>query len=192
MMNHVTRRNTQLWFAVALCTALASPALGEEPAADRGIALADGRFQLTAPEEWKREEPRSRIIEHEFSAPASEGDEQAGRMTIMAAGGSVEANIERWYAQFKQPDGGKTADSAKTEKKEIAGVEVHLVDIAGTFTDRPNPMTAGVERENYRMLAAILVGDKIGQYFVKFYGPEKTIEEQQKAFVEMIEGLEAK
>ncbi len=191
-MIRISRRQSLCWSAIAFCAAIAAPAIGDEPAADHGIALAEGRFVLTAPEDWKREEPRSRIIEHEFSAPAAEADEQPGRMTIMAAGGSVTANIERWYAQFKQPDGGQTADTAKTEKKEIAGIEVHLVDIAGTFTDRPNPMAAGVERENYRMLAAILVGDKIGQYFVKFYGPAKTIEEQQKAFVEMIEGLEAK
>ncbi len=191
-MFHITRLQPLCWSAIALCAAIAAPALGDEPAADHGIALAEGRLVLTAPEDWKREEPRSRIIEHEFSVPTAEDDEQPGRMTIMAAGGSVTANIERWYAQFKQPDGGTTADTAKTEKKEIAGIEVHLVDIAGTFTDRPNPMAAGVERENYRMLAAILVGDKIGQYFVKFYGPAKTVEEQQKAFVEMIEGLEAK
>jgi hypothetical protein len=165
--------------------------LAEEAEANRAIDLAEGKFTLTAPEDWKREEPRSRIIEHEFSVPASEGDEQPGRMTIMAAGGSIDANIERWYAQFKQPAGG-AVEAAKPETLKVGDVEVHLVDIAGTFMDRPNPMAAGVERENYRMLAAILVGDKIGQYFVKFYGPAKTVEEQHKAFVEMIEGLQAK
>lgn len=181
-------------FLLAFAIAVALPVVArcEEPSEDRNITLADGKFNLTAPEDWKREKPRSRIIEHEFNVPPAEGDEQPGRMTIMAAGGSIDANIERWYAQFKQPDGGKTADAATKEKKEIAEVEVHLVDISGTFIDRPNPMAAGVERENYRMLGAILVGDKIGQYFIKFYGPAKTVEEQQKAFVEMIEGLEEK
>lgn len=174
---------------VAIATA--APLLADEAEANRAIELAEGKFTLTAPEDWKREEPRSRIIEHEFSVPAAEGDEQLGRMTIMAAGGSIDANIERWYAQFKQPAGG-AVEAAKPEKLKVGDVEVHLVDIAGTFMDRPNPMAAGVERENYRMLAAILVGDKIGQYFVKFYGPAKTVEEQHKAFVEMIEGLQAK
>jgi len=183
-------------FRAAMCVSamMLSPSVwaAEDDAPERTISLAEGRYTLTAPEEWKREEPRSRIIEHEFSVPAAEGDEQPGRMTIMAAGGSIDANIERWYAQFKQPGGGATADVAKKEQKEIGDVTVHLVDISGTFIDRPNPMAAGVDREGYRMLAAILAGDKIGQYFVKFYGPAKTVEEQQQAFAEMIEGLQAK
>lgn len=177
---------------LSLVVLAASTARSEEEAADRAISLADGRFTLTAPESWKKEKPRSRIIEHEFSVPAAEGDELPGRMTIMAAGGSVDDNIKRWYGQFKQADGSSTADAAKTEKKEIAGIEVHIVDISGTFMDRPSPMAEGVERENYRMLGAILVGDKIGQQFIKFYAPAKTVEENEKAFSEMIESLQAK
>lgn len=164
----------------------------EDDAKDHAIALADGKLTLTAPEDWKREEPRSRIIEHEFSIPAVEGDELPGRMTIMAAGGSVDDNIERWYAQFKQPNGGSTKEASKVEKKEINGIDVHFVDITGTFIDRPRPAAEGVERESYRMLGAILVGDKIGQQFVKFYGPAKTVEKNAEAFTKMIEGLEVK
>ena len=113
-------------------------------------------------------------------------------MTIMAAGGSVEDNIDRWYAQFKQPDGGSTKEASKAEKKEINGLEVHFVDIPGTFIDRPRPAAEGVEREGYRMLGVIIVGDKVGQQFIKFYGPAKTVEENAEAFTKMIEGLEVK
>lgn len=181
-----------LTWLFAVLTIMPVRAADDDDAATRTIAVANGRYTLTAPDDWKREEPRSRIIEHEFSVPADEEGELPGRMTIMAAGGSIEANIERWYAQFKQPTGGATADAAKQEKKAIGDVEVHLVDISGTFVDRPNPMATGVDREDYRMLAAILTGDKIGQYFIKFYGPAKLVEARQQAFVEMIDGLQAK
>jgi hypothetical protein len=40
------------------------------------------------------------------------------------------------------------------------------------------------------MLGAIIVTDKVGQYFVKLYGPRKTIAANEKAFLDMIEGLE--
>jgi hypothetical protein len=181
---------------LALAATSVSGLRAEEPAkapeADHVISLSEDRLELIAPEAWKREEPRSRIIEHEFSIPAAEGDENPGRMTIMAAGGSVEDNVARWYAQFKQPDGGATKNNAEEEKKEIGGVEVHFVDITGTFIDRPSPMQKGVERENYRMLGVILVGDKIGQQFIKFTGPAKTVEENAEAFAKMVEELKVK
>ncbi len=58
---------------------------------------------------------QTRIVEHEFAIPAAEGDKADGRFTIMAAGGSVDANIDRWYAQFSQPDGGSTKEGEGQE-----------------------------------------------------------------------------
>lgn len=113
-------RTTSIACSVALLAVAwlySSPLRAEEPAqepeADHRISLADDRLELIAPEAWKREKPRSRIIEHEFSVPAAEGDENPGRMTIMAAGGSVDDNVARWVAQFKQPDGGATKNAAE-------------------------------------------------------------------------------
>lgn len=53
-------------------------------------------------------------------------------------------------------------------------------------------MAPAVERENYRMLGVILVGDKIGQQFIKFTGPAKTVEDNAAAFAKMIEELRLK
>ncbi|MCA9248219.1 MAG: hypothetical protein KDA42_13920 [Planctomycetales bacterium] len=158
-------------------------------AADQTIAVADGRFSLEAPADWKRVQPRVRIVEAEFAIPASEGDDNDGRLTVMGAGGSIEQNIDRWIGQFTQADGGSTKERTKTEKKSIAGCEVHLVDIAGTFSDRRGPFAPAVERPDYRMLAAIVETGKFGNYFVKFYGPVKTVSDNEKAFEEMIAHL---
>ncbi|HEX5444854.1 MAG TPA: hypothetical protein VFW87_13540, partial [Pirellulales bacterium] len=107
-------------------------------------------------------------------------------------------NIKRWYGQFRQPDGGSTADQAKVEQKTVAGQDVTLVDVSGTYLDKPGGPFAGgktVEREDYRMLAAIIEttqkGKKTGNYFIKLIGPRKTIAENQKAFDAMIESLKA-
>lgn len=150
-----------------------------------------GDFQLDVPEDWEQQEPKSRIIAYEFSAPAVEGDDADGRMTVMAAGGSVEDNIERWYGQFVQPDGSSTKQRSKVEKVEIAGQEVYLVDISGTFRDMPAPFAGGraVDRPKYRMLAAIIRTDN-AQIFVKFYGPRATVTENEKAFRAMIDSLQ--
>lgn len=154
---------------------------------DRTIRLGD--FQVTAPEKWARKPPQSRISSDEFAAPASQGDMADGRFTVTAAGGSVEDNINRWMGQFKQPDGSATKDSAKVTKEEIAGQTVHFVDISGTYDDRP-PFApgGGVQREKYRMLAAVLQ-IKGGNFFLKFYGPRLTVSENEKAFLDMVRGL---
>lgn len=156
--------------------------------------IGEGTFQLTAPETWIRKEPKVKIIDHEFEVPPAEGDELAGRVTVMGAGGSVEENIDRWYRQFTQPDGRDTKDVAKpVEELEIAGQEVHLVDVTGTYLDKP-PFAGGkgVRRENYRMLAAIIVTQEAGNYFVKLYGPNQTVTDQEEGFKKMIEGLRKK
>jgi len=153
------------------------------------VKLARGAFTLKAPGEWKKVKPRVRIIEHEFSIPAAEGDERAGRMTIMGAGGSIEANIKRWFGQFSQPDGGSTEERADVEEKTIAGQKVHIVDVAGTYNDKRGPFAPGVKRPKYRMLAAIVETKGKGNYFLKFYGPQKTVAANEKAFEAMVNSL---
>lgn len=156
------------------------------------IELAEGKLELTVSGKWDKVKPRSRIVEYEFSVPAVEGDEKDGRVTVMGAGGSIEANIERWVGQFSQPDGGNTKDRAKVDEKKIGGQTVHSVDISGTFDDRPPFAGQGVQREKYRMLALIIETEQLGNYFVKFYGPAATIEANKEAFEEMAKSLQTK
>jgi len=164
-----------------------------EPAQDeRTIAVADGRITLVAPEGWVRKQPATRIVDFEFAAPAAEGDTTGGRLTVMGAGGSVEANIDRWIGQFSQPDGTSTRDRAVIEQLQIAGQKVHRIDISGTYDDRPGPFAPAVQREQYRMLAAIVVTENLGQYFLKFYGPRRTIAAQEDAFQKLLESLTVK
>jgi hypothetical protein len=174
-----------------------------EPAADKSaekpnpkIDLADGKILLTAPASWVRKTPRVRFIEHEFAVPASKDDKEDGRVTVMGAGGSVEANIDRWIAQFKQPDGSETKNQVPEadRKQKIAGLEVQKVDLTGTFHDVVpfDPNNKPVDRDDYRMLAAIVVAPKLGNYFIKFYGPKQTVADHAEEFQKMIAGLQLK
>jgi hypothetical protein len=154
------------------------------------IAFAGGKLVLEAPEAWQRKQPRTRIVEHEFVIPAAKGDAHDGRLTLMGAGGGVQANIDRWIGQFTQPDGGSTRERAKVKQRKIAGDNVHLVDISGTYKDQPGPFAPGVQRPKYRMLAAIIPTKSMGTYYVKLYGPQRTVMDHEKAFLEMIDGLD--
>ena len=166
-------------------------------AAGEGVfTIADGGASLEAPATWKRVQPKSGMVETEFSIPsegkaADGGPLPPGRMTVMGAGGSVEANIERWCGQFSQPDGGSTKDKSSTKTLKVAGRDVTLVDIVGTYKDSPGGPFAGgqaIDRPEYRMLAAIVEGPD-GNYFLKFYGPAATVEKHADGFRKMIEGM---
>ena len=159
----------------------------------RGFTIAGGSLSLDAPAGWKRVQPKSGIVETEFSIP-SEGDLPPGRMTVMGAGGSVQANVDRWYGQFAQPDGGATKDKATTKTVKLAGCTVTLVDVSGTYKDMPGGPFAGgktIERPDYRMLAAIVETPDAGSHFIKFYGPAATVAREADGFRKMVEGLVA-
>ena len=172
-------------FALAMTTRAADPA-------DHTIKLADGVLVLTAPADWVRKEPANKIVEHEFAAPFVEGDAIDGRITVMGSGGTVQENIDRWAGQFTQPNGVDSKDVTKVSKKKVSGIEIHVVDITGTYLDSPGgPMAPGKKtpRDGYRMLGAIIIAPKIGNYFVKFYGPAKTVAKYEADFGKMLDGL---
>ncbi len=154
----------------------------------KGNEIVLGKLTTEAPKEWKKQQPRVRIIAYEFSVPAAGEDKKDGRFTIMAAGGSLDANIDRWIGQFTQPDGGSTKERTKTEQIKVGGNDVHLVDISGTFKDQAGPFAPAVNRPGYRMLAAIVVTPQ-ANFFLKFYGPQRTVADNAKAFKGVVEGL---
>lgn len=192
--------NLFLSACLAATTLLQTALVAAEPATESAtkpavepqtLDLAEGHLQLSVPAAWKQVKPRNRIIQHEFSIPVVGKDETPGRMTIMAASGSLDANIARWVGQFKSSAGKALGDDAKkVEKKTISNLEVHLVDLTGDYQDKPRgPFGPSVNRPNYRMLAAIVPTAGQGTWFIKLYGPQKTMDAAKKGFDAMIEGI---
>jgi hypothetical protein len=179
---------------IVVCFCVVGVARAQAVADDvRAFTIANGGFSLEAPAGWKQVPPKSGIVETEFAVP-SDGDAAPGRMTVMGAGGSVQANVDRWYGQFTQADGSATKDKATTKTLKLAGCTVTLVDVAGTFKDMPGGPFAGgqaVERPDYRMLAAIVETPEKGSYFLKFTGPGATVAKHADGFRKMVEGLVA-
>jgi hypothetical protein len=164
--------------------------------AGTAVELGDGGVVFTASSDWDVVEGKKQFVDYEMSIPKVEGeaeDAANGRLTFSNVGGGVEANIDRWCGQFKQPDGGKTADVTKRTELDIEGNEVVIVDMTGTYVDSMGggPFSGGkkVDREGYRMMASIIQAGSHGQYTVKFYGPEKTVSANAEAFTSMIKSL---
>lgn len=170
-----------------------APAAQEAPAQEPTIVeLAEGDLTMPAPASWKKVQPRNRIIEQEFAVSIKELDAPA-RFTVMASGGSIEQNVNRWVGQFKrlaQPEEGKPGE---LHDLEVNGMKAHWVDLSGDYLDSPRgPFGPKVERKNYRVLAAIVETKDSGNYFFKLVGPEQVVAAHKEAYLEMLKGVKAK
>jgi hypothetical protein len=104
-------------------------------------------------------------------------------------GGSVEANLDRWYGQFEQPDGSSTRERAKVTKSKVGVLTVTRADVQGTYGAPVRPGAA--ERHNepdYRMIAAIVEGPS-GPWFIRFLGPAKEVSVGETSFDAFLSGL---
>lgn len=161
----------------------------ENPPAKETVSIF-GEKELSVPGTWKRTRPQSTIIEHEFVVKAGDAeDAPSARVTLMAAGGDVKANIDRWKAQFT----GGAAAAQKSEEKKVGEWTVHMVDLSGSFKETMGggPFAGGkvVERQNYAMVGSILVDPKGRKYFIKMTGPADLVKANRDSVVEMVDGL---
>jgi hypothetical protein len=175
--------------ALTMLTLDGAPSRGDEPAAAATVSVF-GEKKLTVPQTWQRTRPQSSIVEHEFVVRSGEGDDAPqARVTMMAAGGDVKANIDRWKTQFTGGD----AAAQKTEEKKVGDWTVHLVDLSGNFKEMVGggPFSGGkvVDRPNYAMAGLILVHPQGRKYFVKMTGPAEVVKASRQDLVQMLDGL---
>jgi hypothetical protein len=144
-------------------------------------------LQWTAPSGWKNEGSRP-MRAATYIVPAAAGDRENAECVVYffgaGQGGSVEANLERWKGQFRQP-GGKPAE-AQVRKRTVHGLAVTTIDTSGEYSGMGGPMAAEkTVKSGYRLLGAIVEGPA-GNVFVKFTGPAKTVAANQQKFEQML------
>lgn len=148
------------------------------------MAAAPRDLEIEAPKGWRVVQPTSRMIQAEFALPKADGDDQDGRLTIMMAGGTIDANVQRWRGQFED------LDAKPVEEIDVSGTKVTLVDFSGTYNEMRGMMGPVTKRPGYRMLAAIIPKPG-GLLFVKGYGPKNTMAKNADAFRAFVESLAA-
>jgi hypothetical protein len=141
-----------------------------------------GELSYTVPNSWKEEIPSGSMRKAQFRLPGVEGaaDAEMAIFVFPGSGGGVQANINRWIGQFKQPDGSNSMDKAEIKKIESNGLPVTLVYVAGTYLKGTMGGTKS-ELADYAMIAAI-VETSTDPWFFKTVGPEKTINHWRPAF----------
>ena len=166
------------------CGQKQEPARGGEPAPAGFEALA-----WTAPEGWIEEKPNTGMRLAQYRLPRVDGDEEDAVCYVShfpGTGGSVEANLNRWYDQFAQPDGSPSSRAANVKKAKHNGLPQTTVDVSGTFRQMTTPMgPQSEEKPNFRLLGGV-IETPIGPWFVKTVGPERTVAKWEKSFYEFM------
>lgn len=161
-----------------------------QPSPQPGGGSANLPVAWTAPDAWKRVKPSSSMRAAQYRLPGAEGE---GPATLAIyhfgsrGGGSVQANIDRWVGQFESPEGGSVEGDAKRSKQTVDGLDVHIVDVSGTYSPGAG-MGAGKARKNQRMLGAIAKSQG-GLVFFKLIGPEQTVSEHREEFDSFVDSF---
>jgi hypothetical protein len=166
----------------------AEPAEPAAPgAAQPSMAPAGGQgapITWTVPSDWQTVPNPSPMRLATYRVPGPSAD--AAEMAVARAGGSTDANIERWRGQFA----GGTDDKPKRVEKTVHGLKVTIVELAGTYT--PTSMMPGAApgepRPGWALLAAI-VETQGSPYFFKLVGPSAAIRAARAHFDGLIASI---
>jgi len=164
---------------------LAAPAWAET------VTKEDAGLRYSVDTAWVRVPAPSDMRAAQYKVPGAEGAEAELVVFFFGKGqgGDAEANLERWYAQFTQPDGSPSREKAVVTIRTVNDLEVTSVDLSGTYTGM-RPGGAAKPEEGQRMLAAVVEGEG-GPWFLRLIGPAETVAAAKPAFDALLASLQA-
>jgi len=167
-----------------------------QASAAQSNSSASGELRYKAPDGWVKETASSAMRMAQYKLPKAEGDLEDAALVVYyfgaTQGGAVQANIDRWISQIQQPDGSSSKDKAKTETMTINGLKVTTVDVTGTYTAEMAPGSGTMHNDaNYRLRAAVIETPK-GNYFLKLFGPAKTMGRWEPSVTDFVKSFEFK
>jgi len=167
----------------------------EQPGTEQTQTVTGEKNKLhyTVPDGWVSEQPKSRMRLAQFRLPGQDGAEDAELAVFVfpGTGGSVNANLARWYGQFKQPDGAASEDKADVKKQKVHDLEVTLVYVTGTYLQSTSPMMMGgpVKEVPSSAMFAAIVETGTDPWFFKAVGPQSTIDHWRPSFDALVQSF---
>ena len=180
--------------AAALC---ACRTASSEPTGSQGVAppakpaasasspavAASGDVTWTVPSSWSTEPNATGMRKATYKVPRASGDTDDATVSVIQAGGTVDANVERWYGQFD------AAHDKKRSEVHSGPLKVTIVEAHGTYTgggvmvgESPSP------KPGWSLLGAI-VETAPQPYFFKMLGPDKTVAAARSDFQALIDSM---
>ncbi len=142
---------------------------------------------------WRAKAPGSTMRLAEYAIPRAEGDGADGEIALFyfgaGQGGGVEANLDRWFGQFVQPDGSSSKGMARVDRRKVGELPVTVAEVSGRHLSKAMaPGQRDYDEPGWRLYAAIVETAK-GPFFFKAIGPEKTILEARPALEAMVDSV---
>lgn len=119
-----------------------------------------------------------------YHPPLAKGDTAQTEVVVARAGGSIDANIERWIGQFE----GAGKDTRSKEK--IAGFDTTFVEVSGTYQGGMSMSDQAPKAEPGWTLHAAIVETPGMSYFFKMIGPSASVAAARAGFDAMIRGIQ--
>lgn len=172
--------------AFVLLVQLASSHGATSPAAFPNTA---GGLSWTVPKGWTAVTASSMRVAT-YRTPVAPGDKEGAEMAIFyfgqGQGGSVDANVDRWFSQLT-PEAGSKKPSRSPMK--VGGIPVTVCAAEGTYTGGMGmgAMSTG-PMKGYALEGAIAEGPR-GSVFFKLTGPKKTVEKEKAAFDALVRSV---
>lgn len=173
------------------CTTAEETRRASAAADEKGTTIEWAGLKSTAPADWKREEPSSKLRQDQFRLAKAEGDKEDAEVAVFFSpgGGGVDANLKRQLAVF-QPNADKDKVEEKQEKIKVGPHDAVLQEVSGTFIKKPFPMAQkGTPMPGYKQLYVIFETKDGAVASMWLRGPEKTVEKHRKAFVEWVKAF---
>ncbi len=174
---------------VALIAQLASSHPSSVPATHAGASTAGG-LSWAVPKGWTPA-PASSMRVATYKTPAAPGDPEGGEVAVFyfgpGQGGSVDANVDRWFAQMNSEAGDRQPSRSQIK---VGSIPVTLCTAEGTYNSGmavPAGEVAG-PKKGFALEGAIADGPQ-GPVFFKLTGPKKTVARQKAAFDVMVKSL---
>jgi hypothetical protein len=175
------------------CTLLLAGAPSGAVAQAGTVTLLD--YHTGVPQGWTVRAPATTTRLAQYLTPASGGAPAAEVVVYFfgkSAGGTIEANLDRWRGQFSMPDGSKVPETVVRDSiaagPSRAFIPVTIAEYRGTYqrgigAGSPDSVKTG------QTLVSAIVQTPRGTLTIQLFGASATVAEQRQPFVLFVMGL---
>ncbi|MGO8993858.1 MAG: hypothetical protein ACLQVI_11055 [Polyangiaceae bacterium] len=147
-----------------------------------GGAMPNGENQRPPSIEWKVPADWQTLPNPSPMRLATYRAGDGAELSIARAGGPVDANVLRWQQQFEG------TPQAERSEKDVRGLHVTVVRIAGTYDASGMSSTAPEKHDGWAMLAAIVEAPG-APYFFKLLGPAAQVDKVRGSFNGLVDSV---
>jgi hypothetical protein len=158
-----------------------------DPLVERGTRVAEpgeeaAKLGWKTPPRWEKVPNPSSMRLATYRIPHAAGDAEDPELSVSQAGGSVEANAQRWIDQFDA----EARKGARRTTRKVNDLDVTIVEVEGTFGGGMSKDRG--EEEGFMLLGAI-VATRGMPHFFKLTGPAKSVKAARSEFDALVASI---